>query len=155
MNAPVILQFSTEAGWQSGLIRWYTDWKYSHVDFRLTDGSLLGARMDGGVLIRKPGYSNFSDTRLYVVDGADYDAWLKVLKTQLGKPYDKTGLFSTFVFNRDWRSPDSWFCSELQAWAAEQCGSPLLNPEIPVNQITPKDLALSPRTRALAMGATA
>lgn len=38
-------------------------------------------------------------------------------RSQIGKPYDKTAILG-FVANRDWQEDDSWFCSELIAWAA-------------------------------------
>ena len=41
------------------------------------------------------------------------------LKAQLGKPYDTLAI-EAFAFNRDWRSPDAWFCDELVAAGLEQ-----------------------------------
>jgi hypothetical protein len=39
-------------------------------------------------------------------------------KAQLGKPYDKLAIVA-FAVNRDWRSPDAWFCDELVAAGLE------------------------------------
>lgn len=67
--------------------------------------------------------------------------WLHWLREQVGKPYDKLGIVA-FAFDRDWRSPESWFCSELQARALEVCGwfpKPLA---AHASTITPRDLFL-------------
>jgi len=44
---------------------------------------------------------------------------LDFLKAQLGKPYDKLAIVA-FAVNRDWRSPDAWFCDKLVAAGLEQ-----------------------------------
>lgn len=67
--------------------------------------------------------------------------WLNFLEAQIGKPYDMTAILA-FPLQRDWREPDSWFCSELAASSLEACGwfkKPLANPS---NEITPRDLLL-------------
>ena len=40
------------------------------------------------------------------------------MTTQVGKPYDKLAIVA-FAVNRDWRSPDAWFCDELVAAGLE------------------------------------
>ena len=52
----VWLRFITEEDFSSRLIRWFTWSDWSHVDFVLRDGRFLGARLDGGVLIRPHDY---------------------------------------------------------------------------------------------------
>lgn len=54
----------------------------------------------------------------------DRAAIIAAAATQLGKPYDYTGVIGIGL-HRDWQEDDSWFCSELVAWAFEQGGSPL------------------------------
>jgi hypothetical protein len=69
------------------------------------------------------------------------DRFQDFLRSQLGKPYDKTAILA-FVAARDWQEKDSWFCSELQAAALVACGwfaSPLATE---FNHITPRDLLL-------------
>ncbi len=62
------------------------------------------------------------------------------LNAQIGKPYDKTAI-TAFVFNRDWREEDAWYCSELQAAALEDAG--LSHPlYLPASKVTPVSLAL-------------
>ena len=121
----------------------------SHVDAVMADGRLLGARSDvvgcapAGVQIRTPDYAVW--TRKLVVEfqtaSSEETKWLNFLMAQIGKPYDSTAI-AAFAVERDWRAPDSWFCSELQAAALEACGffpKPLANS---VNEITPRDLLL-------------
>lgn len=69
----------------------------------------------------------------------DAEAIIAAVRSQIGKPYDWTG-FGGFVFrSRNWQEDDSWFCSELVAWAFEQGGSPLFTPGISW-RITPQHL---------------
>jgi len=132
---------------------------FSHVDLVLDDGNLLGASdnpsapvMSGnprGVAIRPPHYQRFAVRR---------DATIKTTPKrrkrfhdfcwdQLGKPFDNSALspkifLSPSFENRDWRSPEKWFCAELMGRATEE--APLLDWEIPgiKNRITPADLIL-------------
>jgi len=63
---------------------------------------------------------------------------IKAARSQVGKPYDLTALFGLLV-RRDWQEDDSWFCSELVAWAFAQGESPLYRPEA-TYRITPQHL---------------
>lgn len=64
-------------------------------------------------------------------------AFYKALQ-QVGKPYDLTALIG-WLSGRDWQEPDSWFCSELVAWAFEQGGSPLFRDGV-LSRVTPQNL---------------
>jgi hypothetical protein len=50
--------------------------------------------------------------------GAKERAYWDFLKAQIGKSYDKLAI-AAFAFNRDWRSPNAWFCDELVAAGLE------------------------------------
>lgn len=52
-------------------------------------------------------------------------AIIDAARTQIGKPYDKTGLVGILMRDRNWQEDDSWFCSELIAWAFAAGGTPL------------------------------
>src|SRR5690348_3991201 len=149
------LQFSYTEDIGSAVIRYFGHGAgWSHVDAMLPDGSLLGSRndtniVDGktygpGVQIRPPGYKNFALIRQINLLApphmtADFYAFINA---QIGKPYDKTAIWG-FAAGRDWRTPDSWFCSELQTAALEKCGWfpwALASPE---NKIDPDDLYLA------------
>jgi hypothetical protein len=43
------------------------------------------------------------------------------VKAQVGKPYD-TAAIVAFALDRNWRTPDAWFCDELVAAGLEQAG---------------------------------
>lgn len=68
---------------------------------------------------------------------------IKAARSQVGKPYDLAGILGIGL-HRDWQETDSWFCSELVAWAFVQGGTPLFRPEA-MHRITPQHLwILSP-----------
>lgn len=133
----VRLQFSAQKTIGSMLIRWWTWSDYSHVDFILPDGRLLGARHDG-VNIRDP----YETTRKLIVEVDAGEFVLNTAYKQIGKPYDWTAIFG-FMVKRDWQEPDAWFCSELVAWAFEQTGISLIRSD-GLYKISPRDLLLSP-----------
>lgn len=134
----ITLQFSAQHLPGSWLIRRFTWSPFSHVDLVLPDGRLLGARGSGGVAIRDQ--DEFSAVAQFQVDAPA--SVLDIAASQVGKPYDWEAL-AGFVSRRDWQDNDSWFCSELVAWAFAQAGSPLLR-TTNLNRITPRDLLLSP-----------
>lgn len=137
----ITIQFSTSRGLASAAIRTFTWSQYSHVDFVLPDGRLLGARMNGGVQIRPKDYEKFTAVKRYQVDAPE--SVLDFAYSQIGKPYDWRGILN-FGLHRDWRESDCWFCSELVLWCFDQAGHPLLNPAVDVRRLTPRDNTLSP-----------
>jgi len=139
----ITLQFSTERDALSRMVRLATWSEFSHVDFVLPDGRLLGALPSGGVAVRKPS-SHISAAQLQV-DASD--AVLAAAMSQRGKPYD-WGAIAGFATHRDWQRDDRWFCSELVAWAFHEAGTPLLRTDH-LSRITPRDLLLSPLLQPL------
>jgi len=135
----IAIQFSANQTLGSRIIRAFTWSAFSHVEFVLPDGRLLGARADGGVDIREP-HADHTRIETYQVDHTE--AVLNAALTQCGKPYDWPGVFGIGL-HRDWQEDDSWFCSELVAWAFKEAGRPLLRAEH-LHRITPRDLLLSP-----------
>lgn len=146
LGAHLELSFVTEHSIGSNAIRWFTHSDFSHVDIITPDGYRIGARTDhpvsgmAGVQRRDLHYSGFAtDCRLVVpcsATEADYAyGWLK---DQLGKPYDRTGLFRSFLFDDyNWRHDDSWWCSELAAVFIEKAGFPRCR--CPANRMAPND----------------
>jgi uncharacterized protein YycO len=65
-------------------------------------------------------------------------AVINAAATQIGKPYDYTGVLGVGL-HRDWQQDDSWFCSELVAWAFAQGGSALFRSRAN-RRVTPQDL---------------
>lgn len=131
----------------------------THVEALMPDGTLLGAHLQGGVLARPMGYDKGTATRELYVEfdaGVDLvkqpgnepmksvekeDAFCAFLRDQLGKPYDLSAI-AGLALDRDWHAADSWFCSELQAAALEQCG--YFTPLASINShVSPRDLLLT------------
>lgn len=147
--AKISLQFSSINDIGSALIRAFDHGAFSHVDAIAPGGSLLGARNDAlggmpaGVQLRGPGYAAFSATKRVDLETTPECAmWFyDFLNKQIGKPYDETAILA-FAVDRDWREPDSYFCSELIALALEAAkyfSFPLC---APANKLTPADLLL-------------
>jgi hypothetical protein len=143
MTTTVNLRFVTGNDWASDLVRvgQHDGW-CTHVETIMPDGTLLGAHLVGGVAIRQPGYDKDTMVRELTVplDIAYPNVYYDFQRAQVGKVYDTTGI-TGLVLDRDWRQPDSWFCSELVAAGLEVCG--FLPPLSSVaNHITPRDLLL-------------
>ena len=68
----------------------------------------------------------------------DPEAVIRAARSQVGKPYDLTALFG-LLMHRDWQEDDSWFCSELVAWAFAQGGAPLFRADA-MHRVTPHHL---------------
>ena len=147
----IVLQFSYQRDLGADLIAYFGHGAgFSHVDAVLPDGSLLGARSDvcqgsmPGVQIRPPHYIDFDRVLLVSLDATEdqLSAWNNFLQAQLGKPYDMEAIVG-FAVGRDWRAPDSWFCSELQAAALESAGWFPFDLATPANKLDPDDLLLA------------
>jgi hypothetical protein len=166
----IVLQFSTSAhvpffwtGWKnraSYFIRCLCHSNFSHVEFMLDDGNLLGASDQGplspclsgssrGVAIRPPNYQLFGLRRQMIIATDKADAVIAFVETQLGKPFDNTALHNFLSSappgDRNWRDPTSWFCSELVLAAMEEAGYfvPVLGKSqlpVPKNRVSPNDL---------------
>lgn len=63
---------------------------------------------------------------------------INAARSQVGKPYDLTALFG-LLMHRDWQENDSWFCSELVAWAFAAAGQPIFRQDAS-SRITPQHL---------------
>lgn len=68
----------------------------------------------------------------------DPDIAIRAARSQLGKPYDLTAVVGIGL-HRNWQETDSWFCSELLAWALAQSGSPLFRAEA-LHRVVPQHL---------------
>jgi hypothetical protein len=154
------LRFVTGNSWISNAIRaGERDGWCTHVEAVMPDGTLLGAHLDGGVQARPAEYDKAEMTReLFVdLDGTQVafsavrskpdigvltaeDAFHDFLRAQVGKPYDTEAVLGLGV-GRNWRTADSWFCSELIAAALEACGY-LPRLSAADNHISPRDILL-------------
>ena len=141
-------QFVLGSGLSSQTIAWFSAGHFSHVDYVMPGGYLLGARSDrighrpAGVQLRPPAYEKWKERVVMSLEvkPSQAKALTDFLNEQLGKPYDKTAIWG-FAAGRDWREDDSWFCSELQTAALEAAK---ITPTLyaPVAKITPAGLAI-------------
>ena len=142
----ITLRWVTDSDPISAAIR---DFEYgfwaSHNEVLMPDGTLLGAHYDGGVLARSKDYDKGKFAReLYVpilVSQAMADKFHTFLRSQINKPYD-TKAIAGIVLQRNWREPDSWFCSELVAAALADCSYWPSRLADDFNHITPRDTLL-------------
>lgn len=143
------LLFSTNYMPASVGIRVATWSRFSHVDFIVPKtGTVIGAlALKGGVTeyLLKDRLSESTHWAIYEYD-ADADRVLAHLRTQVGKPYDWLACVGIFM-HRDWQQSDAWECSELQGWAAQKSGCPLVNPQLRLNRVSPETLLRSPQLR--------
>lgn len=106
--------------WTSRVIGFFGAGYYSHIDVLTPAGYLRGARSDWlcniapGYRDRPQNYEKWARCTRYTieVDDAQYARYWTFSNLQLGKPYDSRGLVDTFVFGRQWRDDNAWWCSE-------------------------------------------
>ena len=135
----VAVLFSTTASPFSWLIRMMTWSRWSHVS--IVDGdTIIQAHALHGV-IRTPlaeAIETANRVEMVRLPARDSAAVIAGAASQIGKSYDWTALFG-FLVRRDWQADDSWFCSELVAWAFQQGGSPLFRADR-LARVTPEHL---------------
>jgi hypothetical protein len=139
-----------EADWASRIIRSaQLGFAFSHVEARLDDGSLLGARFDGGVAVRQPGYDAKTMAREEYVGVATPQlvelSFYAALRGELGKPYDVAAIGAMLDGviagddDKEWAATGAaWICSSLQfgianatnVWRAPINRVRLVTPEI-------------------------
>jgi cell wall-associated NlpC family hydrolase len=134
-------------------IRTFTWSAWSHVDLLdVSSGQplLIGAVAPKGVVIEPLSYRLQHASRAALVEFkvGRTAAVLEAARSQIGKPYDWTGVAGLVTRSRDWQGEEDWFCSELVAWAIAQGGLPLFR-EPMVGRITPQHLWMldNPYTR--------
>lgn len=135
----VSLLFSTSSHPMSALIRACTWSSWSHV--ALIDGDeVIEATAPDGVRRYPVLWAMEHAKRAAIVDlpCCDPQAVIAAAASQIGKPYDY-GAVVGIGLHRDWQEDDSWFCSELIAWAFAQAGDSLFRPEV-MRRITPQHL---------------
>lgn len=144
------MRFSSGSGLGGAIVRWASFSQFAHVGFHLTDGSVLDATPRYGVSIRFPTDNDTTEYWTIEAPQAVIDAAFAWGKTQIGKPYDWSGI-AGFVWRRGvprvrcWRDDEAWWCSEYMVECFNAAGFPLLNNSGSYNRITPRDLLLSYR----------
>jgi hypothetical protein len=152
------LQFSRSTENVSRLIAWACRSPFSHVDYVMEDGNLLGASDSphapvlagnpSGVAIRPMDYQPFAIRRIahIYVPARVESRFDEIMRSQLGEPFDSHAMHAVFMpdnkFERDWRDASMWFCSELKAWGFEEAGALDVPPLVSKKRVTPPDLLL-------------
>ncbi len=130
MSTKIQLIFSNSKLPLSPFIRFVTWSDWSHVGL-LVDGNLV---IESTISQKGVKTATVQDFKLRAKNWAIYDlqvnhpqAVLNAALTQIGRPYDKTGILGVGL-HRDWQEEDSWFCSELVLWALSKDYMPKYNP---------------------------
>ena len=128
----------------SVIIRMATWSAWSHVDLlddRLAQPLLIGATAPKGVVVDllADRLAHASRAALVEFPAENPGAVLNAARNQVGKPYDWFGCAGLALRNRHWQEDDSWFCSELIAWAFGAAGEPLFREDM-VARVTPQHL---------------
>lgn len=113
--------------------------RWSHV--AIVDGNQVieAVALDG--VVTTPIASRLKQDPSWIISALpcnDPEAVTAAARTQIGKPYDYTGVLGIGL-HRDWQQDDRWFCSELVAWAFAQGGNPLFRHHAN-RRVTPQDL---------------
>lgn len=137
MTALVLVR---SGGLVPSLIQAATWSRWNHAAFEVRGGVQLAADSSRGVRFYAP--TPGSEIARFAVKGLNLDAAVNVASGQIGKAYDWSAVLGIGL-HRDWTEPDSWFCSELVAWACLQAGQALLRFDR-LNRVTPGQLAMSP-----------
>lgn len=122
---------------------WGTHAEFIYVSSKSGLWVTYGAREDG-VHLRPADYCKPKRQEWFEFPGADKA--LLHAATQENSRYDFSAIFGLGI-DRDWREVGRWFCSELIAWAFEECGQPIFDPEVKVWRVTPRDLLLARNKR--------
>lgn len=152
-------------GWSSRAIEGFGGGWPSHMANLLADGNVWDARDDlvkykgavypRGVQLRPASYLHEQYSKWIALEAPEgseklYEAWVDVLATQVGKPYDSVGIldFAEGIITGRYEdrnyapvNPEqskAWFCDEYATWAAQKVGLiPSLPYELPVFTLTP------------------
>lgn len=120
------------------LIRLVTWSKYSHAAVIDGDKVIEAVRPYVREVPLKDVLASHPESIIIDFDCKEEKEILQAIRSQIGKPYDITALFGLF-FHRNWQEEDSWFCSELVAWALSKGGYPLFREEA-LHRVTPNHL---------------
>ena len=150
----VILQFSTSLEWSSAIIRRICHSRFSHVDFVLPDGNMLGASDSPtapaiagnprGVAIRPPDYQPFGIRRRITIATDKFEAIYTAARSQLGKPFDNAALhqFLSGVPAPPWHDTGQWFCAEHAAWSFWTCAFWPFKLAVNLGRLSPAELII-------------
>lgn len=148
---PVILaRFIKNRGLTSEVITEEEDGLFSHFEYGTPQGTWIGAHIDGGVQERPADYCNPPRDWRYAIglsSEAELDAWLKMLRADIGVHYNVLGVVGIAAHIRALNNPHEVDCSE---WGTQKLiqkfGARRVLNVVPSRTylITPERLHLSP-----------
>ena len=134
------LIFIDSGKFAGGVVKWWTDSIFDHVEICMGDRKVVGARPSGGVQVRD--ISKFESEKWCLARPAitlldkDKDAIINFALSQVGKKYDFISLLG-FPMDRNIDNPNKWFCSEFVGKAFNVGNYPLIPRKSP-NRIPPE-----------------
>ena len=134
----------------SRMIRWRTWSDYSHVSWITEGGSVLEAWRNGVNEWPTVHHNHKPGTKVTLL-GLDYsheriERIESFLRDQLGKRYDRWGVFGFLARSDRLQNPNDWFCSELIFAAHLYAGIALLA-RVPAHKVFPGLIYISPILR--------
>lgn len=161
--AEIKLRFVTSSDPISGMIRFFTDFPYSHVEFLLDadwepylkecpmptlaegDYGTLGAHFIGGIKVRPTNYDRFTAIENVTVDATDAQkaALMASAVKAIGTPYDVEEI-AGILFHQNWHERSHEICSFFCTSELIRNGVEVLRIFHDMASITPRDLYLSP-----------
>jgi hypothetical protein len=119
--------------------------KWSHIEFYFGPTVIGSSGHYGGVAEHSTQWllSSLDYYEICSIEVPRADLAEEFVRAQLGKKYDYSALYALPFIDRDWSTPDKWFCSELVAAALEVGGVNMFR-RTPVNRVTPAMIYTSP-----------
>lgn len=128
----------------SCLIRWVTWSDYSHCAVLINDNQILHADTHGVRVEDITALQARSKSWMIVeFECDDPQAVIDACLTQVGKPYDYTGIVGILFRNVDLQDDSKWWCSEIPAYGGDKSNQPFFQTEY-MHRITPQNWLMLP-----------
>lgn len=138
------LMFSNSNTIGAALIRAVTWSDFSHVVTLIDDDTIIHADFHGVRIEPIKDLQNRSKSWMIVEFSCDNPkAVIDAMKTQLGKPYDFSGIFGIVLRDVELQDDSKWWCSELPEFGFEKAGEPKFSTTF-IHRITPQHWLMLP-----------
>ena len=129
------------------LIRFATWSQFSHVAVMIDEDTIVHADFKGVRIEPVKDLQERSKNWMIVEYECDCpEAVIEACKTQLGKPYDFSGLFGILFRDIDLQDDSKWWCSEFPMYGSMVAGWPTFNVEY-IHRLTPQHWLMLPHTK--------
>lgn len=131
--------FNRNKSFASFLIRLLTASRWHHCGVCFDDRAVYEASGIHGVRVTTlDEFKSRGEYQIVDINLPDEQSAFLWVRSQLGKKYDWSGIFSIIFQRKNWQKEDKWYCSEFAAKASEIGGLKLIRDG--VNGVTPRDL---------------